>query len=52
MADFILIIFHHLKFTKHYLEHANMSDIDPECHGPAIAAEIVDCSSLKTECIK
>ena len=29
-----------------------MSDIDPECHGPAIAAEIVDCSSLTKECIK
>ena len=28
------------------------SDIDPECHGPDIAAEIVDCSSLTTECIK
>ena len=35
-----------LKFAKHYLEHADMSDIDPECHGPAIAAEMVDCSSL------
>ena len=41
-----------LKFTKCYLEHADMSDIDPECHGPTIAAEIVDCSSLTTECIK
>ena len=29
-----------------------MSDIDPECHGPAIAAEIVGCSSPSTECIK
>ena len=29
-----------------------MSDKDPECHGPAIAAAIVDCSSLTTECIK
>ena len=55
MADFILIIYFSLsflKFTKCYLEHADMSDIDPECHGPAIAAEIVDCSSLTTECIK
>ena len=41
-----------LKFAKRYLEHADMSDIDPECHGPALAAEIVDCSSLTTECIK
>ena len=41
-----------LQFVKHYLEHVDMSDIDPEMHGPAIAAEIVDCSSLTTECIK
>ena len=41
-----------LQFAKHYLEHADLSDIDPEMHGPAIAAEIVDCSSLTTECIK
>ena len=41
-----------VKLTKWYLEHEDMSDIDPECHGPAIAAEIVDCSSLTTECIK
>ena len=39
------------KFTKHYLECADMSDMDPETHGPAIAAEILDCSSLTTECI-
>ena len=26
-----------------------MSDIDPECHGPAIAAEIVDCSTLTAD---
>ena len=41
-----------LQFTKHYLERVNMSDIDPETHGPVIAAEIVYCSSLTTECIK
>ena len=41
-----------LNFAKCYLKHADMSDIDPECHGPAIVAEIVDCSSLTTECIK
>ena len=29
-----------------------MSDIEPEIHGPAIAAEILDCSSLTMECIK
>ena len=41
-----------LKFAKCYLECADMSDIDLETHGLAIAAEIVDCSSLTTECIK
>ena len=40
------------KFAKRYLEHADMLDIDPETDGPAIAADIVDCSSLTTECIK
>ena len=50
--SFLLFFFAFLKFTKQHLEHADMSDIDPECHGPAIAAEIVDCSSLTTECIK
>ena len=29
-----------------------MSDIEPETHGPAIAVEILDCSSITTECIK
>ena len=38
-----------LQFAKHYLKRA---DIDPETHGPAIAAEIIDCLSLTTECIK
>ena len=41
-----------LMFTKCYLEHADMSDIDPETHGLAIAAEIVDYSSLTMEYIK
>ena len=41
-----------LKFTKHYLECADMSDIDLETHVLAIAAEIVDCSSLTVKCIK
>ena len=41
-----------LQFAKHYLERAAISDIDPETHGPVIAAEIIDCSSLTTECIK
>ena len=31
---------------------ADMSNIEPETHGPAIAAEILDCSSLTMECTK
>ena len=41
-----------LQFTKRYLERADISDIDPEIYGPAIAAGIIDCSSLTMECIK
>ena len=40
------------QFAKRYLLREDLCDVDPEVHGPAIAADISDCSSLSTECIK
>ena len=43
--------FFHLQFSQKYLIGEDITLIDPDTDGPAIAAEIMQASTLSNECI-